>query len=346
MRAPSVRVVLAGLVFAVVIVGGSIATRDDRLGGGPDAGSDQAPTTSAVPGASVPATSTAGLGGLADRLARLPAVASGELAGVLYVGGSCPPATLDLGTLETTRPGTEVCAAPGARFGVRLSDLQATDRVLPVVDLDGRPVETVRAPDGWDFWELAQEGIVVCRETQTFEGRLLRFGGGTTRLPSCPLARTRAGLMLYAGPDGQSVVDERGRPVAALTRPVEAGVSAVSEFGDDVVAVDRELYRHGRRIATIDQDGLLLSASRDGKVALVLGTDERLYLHHDGVVRAIDQQFHQGGTGVVAPDGRHILLQYDDTRMIKLDVATRRPLALLETGGFVFDWRPAVVEPA
>jgi hypothetical protein len=49
---------------------------------------------------------------------------------------------------------------------------------------------------------------------------------------------------------------------------------------------------------------------------------------------------------VVAPDGRRILLQHDDNTMIAIDPATRRPLARLETDGFVLDWRSAVVEPA
>jgi hypothetical protein len=345
MRAPNVRVVLAGLAVAVLVVGDSIAT---RLGGGTDGGGDVPRTTSAVDGAPAPTTSLSGLGSLADRLARLPAVAPGELAGVLYLAG-CPPATLDLNTLETARPPGEVCAAPGARFGVRLSDLQMSDRELPIVDLDGRPAETVRAPDGWDFVDLARQGVVFCRDADRPEGRLRRFGGGTTRLPSCPLARTRAGLMLYPGGDKRSVIDERGRRVAALARPVQAGVSGVREFGDGLLAVDHELYRDGRRIASYREGSVALAASRDGKVALLRGpdrSDQRLLVYHHGELHAIDDELVQGGAGVVAPDGRRILLQYDRTTMIEIDPATRRPLALLKTADFVADWRPAVVEPA
>ena len=67
LRAPNVRVVLAGLAVAVLVVGDSIAT---RLGGGTDGGGDVPRTTSAVDGAPAPTTSLSGLGSLADRLAR------------------------------------------------------------------------------------------------------------------------------------------------------------------------------------------------------------------------------------------------------------------------------------
>jgi len=67
-------------------------------------------------------------------------------------------------------------------------------------------------------------------------------------------------------------------------------------------------------------------------------------VYHRGELHAIDLEL--VGACVVAPDGRRILLQFDDNTMIEIDAATRRPLARLETGGFVFDWRSAVVEPA
>jgi hypothetical protein len=345
-RAPNVRVVLAGLAAAVVLFGGSIATRDGPLGGTDGAGDGAQSASSAQ--VTAPTASLAGLGSLADRLARLPAVAPGELAGVLYTAG-CPPATLDLDTLETATPPGEVCAAPGARFGVRLSDLEETDRELSVVDLNGRPVETVLAPDGWDVFGLARQGIVFCRADERPGGRLRRFGGGTVRLPSCPLARTRAGLLLYPGADGRSVIDERGRRVAAVARPVKAGVSGVREFGDGLLAVDHELYRDGRRIASYDEAITVFSASRDGKVALLHGTDGsevRLFVYHHGDLHVLDGELIQGGPGVVAPDGQRILVQPDSTTMIEIDPATLRPLARLETVDLVVDWRSAVVEPA
>jgi len=343
-RAPNIRVVLAGLAAAAVLAGGSIATRNGPIGGTDGAG-DEAQSASAAR-VTAPTASLAGLGSLADRLARLPAVAPGELAGVLYIGG-CPTATLDLATLETATPPGEVCAAPGARLGIRLSDLQGDNRELPVVDLNGQPVETVHVPDGWDYSGLAQQGIVFCRGDDRPEGRLRRFRGGTTRLPSCPLTQTRAGLMLYPGGDGRSVIDERGRRVAALARPFQAGLSGVREVGDGLLAVDHELYRNGRRIASYDEGSTVVAAGRDGKVALLWGPDgptPQLFVYHRGELHAIDLEL--VGAGVVAPDGRRILLQFDDNTMIEIDAATRRPLARLETGGFVFDWRSAVVEPA
>jgi phage gp45-like len=144
------------------------------------------------------------------------------------------------------------------------------------------------------------------------------------------------------------VIDERGRRVAAVARPVQAGVTGVREFGDGLLAVVSELYRDGRRIASYGQ-GLVLAASRDGEVALLRGSDrsdQRLFVYHHGALHAIDDDLVPGGSGVVAPDGQRILLQYDGTTMIEIDAATRRPLARLKTADVVFDWRPAVVEPA
>src|SRR3954462_15926959 len=263
-RAPNVRGVLAGLAAAAVLVGGSIATRNGPLGATDGAGDGALSASSAQ--VTAPTASLAGLGSLADRLARLPAVAPGELAGVLYIGG-CPTAILDLATLETATPPGDVCAPPGARFGLRYGDRQGDNRELPVVDLDGKPVETVQAPDGWDYIGLAQQGILFCRGDDGQEGRLRRFRGGTTRLRSCPLTQTRAGLMLFPGRDGRSVIDERGRRVLALARPVHEG-AGVRELGDGLLAVDNELYRDGRRIASYDEGSFVTSASRDGKVAL------------------------------------------------------------------------------
>ena len=348
MRAPNVRVVLAGLAAAAVLVGGSIATRNGPIGGTDGAG-DEA-QTSPDGQVTAPTASLAGLGSLAERLARLPAVAPGELDGVLYIGGVCPTAILDLATLETATPPGDVCAAPGARFGIRYGDLQGDNRELPVVDLDGKPVETVHAPDGWEYSGLAQQGILFCRGDDGAEGRLRRFRGGTTRLPSCPLTQTRAGLMLFPGGDGRSVIDERGRRVLALARPVQAG-AGVRELGDGLLLVDHELYRDGRRIASYDEGSYVTSASRDGQVALQWrikrlsdGSSEQLFVYYRGEWHAIGLEV--VGGGVVAPDGRRILLQHDDNTMIEIDPATRRPLARLETDGFVLDWRSAVVEPA
>jgi hypothetical protein len=242
-----------------------------------------------------------------------------------------------------------VCAAPGARFGVRYGDLQGDNRELPVVDLDGTPVETVHAPEGWEYYGLAQQGIVFCRGDDRPEGRLRRFRGGTTLLPSCPLTQTRAGLMLFPGGDGRSVIDERGRRIVALTRPVQAGISGVGEVGDGLLVVDQELYRDGRRIAAYDEDSLVVSASRDGKVALLRvydGNNAPWFVYHHGGLHAIDEDLIQGGPGVVAPDGQRILLQPDSRTMIEIDPATLRPLARLETADIVVGWRSTVVEPA
>jgi hypothetical protein len=348
MRAPSVRVVLAGLTAAVVFVGGSIATRNGPLGGGGD-DVEAGRTTPDAAGATAQTTSSTGLGTLSERLARLPSIAPGELAGVLEVRtGECSPATIDLGTLEMSARRADVCAAPGARFGVRLLDIEADRRNIAVFDLDGRPIETVAVPAGWLFYHFARRGIVLC-DDEGRQGRLRRFRGGTTRLPSCPLGETRDGLLLFPGAHRRSVIDERGRRIVALSRPLQQ-FPTIHELGDRLLAVDADLYRDGRRIAS-DGGGahFVFGASRDGKVALLEG-DGTMFLYRDGVLHPIDDALVAGSdvpAGVVAPDGRRILLQSDNETLLEIDAATRRPLARLELGarGYLSDWRPATGAP-
>src|SRR6478735_9284968 len=111
MRVPSVRVVLAGLAAAAVFVGGSLATRDGPLGGRGAESGGTARSATAV-GAPVSTASLPTLGSISDQLARLPAVAPGELVGVLDVvaPGDCSPDQVDLGTFERTVTNPDACA--------------------------------------------------------------------------------------------------------------------------------------------------------------------------------------------------------------------------------------------
>lgn len=341
MRVPSVRVVLAGLAAAVVFVGGSLVTRDGPLGGrGAESGG--AELNAPAVGAQASTASLPKLGSISDQLERLPEVAPGELAGVLDVySDDCSPDQVDLGTLERAATHTDTCTSPGAKYGTRGSDDHETQ--VDVVDLDGRPVETVAVPSGWFFAGLTREGIVFC-DGEATGARLRRFLGTSRRLPSCPLGRTADGGLLFAGADNRSLIDERGRRVATMAGPLPR-ITEVRAMGDGLLAVNTELYRDGRRIASYGKDVSILGASSDGSVALLRRNDsDELFVHHGGVAHALGKDLTGGSAnGVVAPDGGRILLQRDDGPGIVIDAATRRPLARLEivAGDFMFDWRPA-----
>jgi hypothetical protein len=341
MRVPSVRVVLAGLAAAAVFVGGSLATRAGPLGGRGAESGGTARSATAV-GAPVSTASLPTLGSISDQFARLPAVAPGELVGVLDVvdTGGCSPDQVDLGTFERTFTHPDACAAPGAKYGFRGGDFPEDE--VDVVDLDGRAVETVAVPSGWSFWGLTREGIVLCIDDGgATRARLRRFLGTTTRLPSCPVGRTGDGRPLFASADGRSVFDERGHRIATLAEPLHTEVRSI---GDGLFAVGNELYRDGRRIASYGKGLSILGASSDGRVALLrrFETDE-LVVHHGGVPHVISKDLTGvSGSGVVAPDGGRILLNRDSEAAIVIDADTLRPLGRLEiVAGFVFDWRPA-----
>jgi hypothetical protein len=341
MRVPSVRVVLAGLAAAAVFVGGSLATRDRPLGGKAESGGTARSATAV--GASVSTASLPTLGSISDQLARLPAVAPGELVGVLDVfAGDCSPDQVDLGTFERASAHTEICAAPGAKYGFRGGDDFPEDQV-DVVDLDGRAVETVAVPSGWHLWGVARDGVVFCVDDRgTTRARLRRFLGTTTRLPSCPVGKTRDGRLLFASADYRSLIDERGRRIATLAGRLDTDIRPI---GDDLLAVNNELHRNGRRIASYGEGLSILGASSDGSVALLRRdeTDE-LVVHYRGVPHALRKDLTGvSGSGVVAPDGGRILLNRDGEAAIVIDAATRRPLARLDivAGDFVFDWRSA-----
>ena len=338
MRVPSVRVVLAGLAAAAVFVGGSVATRDGPLGGrGAESGGPARSATADGATASLPT-----LGSVSDQLARLPAVAPGELAGVLDVFAEhCSPDHVDLGTLERVSTPTDICAASGAKYGFRGGDWP--ENRVDVVDLDGRPVETVAVPSGWDFAGVTREGIVFCIEEEgATRARLRRFLGTTSRLPSCPVGQTGDGRPLFASADYRSVFDERGHRIATLARRLHTDVRTI---GDGLLAVSNELHRNGRRIATYGKGLSILGASSDGSVVLLQRDETReLVVHHRGVPHVLSKDLTGvAGSGVVAPDGGRILLQRDLGAAIVIDAATRRPLARLEivTGDLVFDWRPS-----
>ena len=339
MRAPNVRLVLAGLAAAAVFAGASLATRNGPLGGrGGSAARDAALTAT---GTTAPTTSLTELGTLSDQLARLPAVAPGDLAGVLDLGGTgCEQLTLDLATFAVTGTPRDVCAAPGARYGVPVRDVRRSPSELAVVDLAGRPAETVPVPAGWDWWGVAPDGLVFCKGSDG-PGRLRRFGGGSRPLPSCPLTQARDGL-LFLGRDRRSIVDEAGRRLAAQRGRISRFAS-VRPFGDGMLAIDMDLYGPGgRRLASLhDPDGIVMGASQDGRVVLVSeAAGTRLFVYRDGKPHGIDESL-ATRAGLVSPDGKRVLIQRDSRLLIELDATTLRPLGRLELDrrGELLDWR-------
>ncbi len=174
--------------------------------------------------------------------------------------------------------------------------------------------------------------------------RLRRFLGTTTRLPSCPLGHTRDGRLLFASADSRSLIDERGHRIATMAGHLPR-ITEIRPIGDGLLAVNTELHRNGRRIASYGKGLSIVGASSDGSVALLRRNETgELVVHHSGVSHALSKDLTGvSGSGVVAPDGGRILLQRDGGAAIVIDAATRRPLARLDivAGDFVFDWRPA-----
>ena len=331
------RLVVLGLLAAGIAVAWATAQRGDNSEHG----------HAAAAAAPKPGTTTtevralAGIGSLRDRLERLPAVAPGDLEGTIDLGGNgCSRQALNLGTLERTATRRDVCAAEGAKFGVRLRDLRRNPTTLGVIDTDGNFAENVTVPPGWDWWGLTSDGLVFCKGRDG--GRLRQFGGGSRPLPSCPLTRATQSL-LFATADRRQIVDENGRRIVTLRKPLPSFAS-VQTFGDGVLAVDADLYRAGRLIASYDLvDGVMLGASRSGDVALVsdVARAHLAVMTRDGTRRSIDPALASRG-GAFSPDGRHLLLQRDSDLLIEMDAATLRPLARvdLDPEAELLDWRP------
>ena len=341
MRSRNVRVVLAGLAGAAVLAGGTYLTRNGPVGGSTGSPRDDAAGSTTAAGDAAPTASLPALGTLSDRLARLPEVAPGDLAGLLDFGGSgCEQVTLDLTTFDLTSTPRDVCAVPGGRFGVRLRDVRRSPNELGVVDLAGRPAETVAVPAGWDWWGVARDGLVFCKGSGG-AGRLRRYGGGSSVLPSCPLTQGRDGL-LFLGRDGHSIVDAAGRRRAAQRDRISRFAS-VRPFGDGLLALDRDVFGPGgRRLVSVgDPDASVVGASRDGRVVLVAeAAGTKLLVYRDGTPHDIDQALATRG-GLVSPDGTRVLVQRDARLLIELDAATLRPLGrlLLDRRGELLDWR-------
>ncbi len=331
------RLVVLGLVAAGIAAGWAATSRTGD-GASDQAGAAATPTAGATTAEVQP---LAGIGSLRDRLERLPPLAPGDLEGRVDLGGNgCSRQALNLGTLDRTATRRDVCAAEGAEFGVRLRDLRRNPAKLGVIDTDGNFAEDVTVPAGWDWWGLTADGLVFCKGRD--QGRLRKFGGGTEPLPSCPLTRAPQGL-LFAAENRRRLVDGAGRVVVTLRRPLP-GFASVRTFGDGLLAVDSDLYREGRLIATYAlADAVVLAASRSGDVALVSDA-ARAHLAvvaRDGERRAIDPALASRG-GTFSPDGRHLLLQRDADLLIALDAATLRPLARvdLDPEAELLDWRP------
>jgi hypothetical protein len=285
------------------------------------------------------------IGSINDQLARLPSLRPGELDGVLdLVGDSCEPTTLDLATFVRSETSRDVCRPVGAVFGVRLVEVSPTGfpLTLEVIDAAGAATERVKVPAGWPWWRVTAEGIVFC-DQRSVRGRVRSFAGATRRLPGCPLDITSARL-IFAGPGRTSLVDAAGRHVVALHVPLPPQAT-VRVFGDELVAVGPELYRAGRHVATVQLEppfAEIISASRDGRVLLVGNASQnRLGVVRDGTTHPIEPVL-ANLTGVVAPDGRHLMLERSQSLLIELEADTLRPIARLglDPPRDVVDWRP------
>ena len=206
---------------------------------------DSGGTARSSTGGGEPTTSLPTLGSISDQLARLPPVAPGDLAGVLDVADgpdvaddACAPDQIDLDTLERNATRMDVCAAPGAKFGIRAGRKAAGDHI-DILDLDGRRVETVVVPSGWAFAGMTRRGVAWLQR---------RRSGPAPRVRR----HHRAATVVPAGSDQRrpSVVREcrpqerGGRPrPAALTAPTRlARFPNIRELGDGLLAVDAELY--------------------------------------------------------------------------------------------------------
>src|SRR4051812_44035774 len=87
MRGPSLRVAVVAIAAVAVFAVGSLVTRNGPLGGSGEAdGVNDGTTTAAGSAATTATTSLASLGTLSERIERLPAVAPGDLHGVLDLG--------------------------------------------------------------------------------------------------------------------------------------------------------------------------------------------------------------------------------------------------------------------
>ncbi len=350
MRSPSLRVALAGIAAVAVLAGGSLATRHGPIGGSPRP--DGSDTTSTA--AADVASASARLGTMSERLARLPAVPPGELAGTLGFAddNGCWQLTLDLATLRTSAPPGGVCFATGGRAGV--ADFFGPLDPVRVVGLDGRTTDTIARPDGWDVWGVTRDGIVFCNFAAGDAARIRRFGRTWAPLPACPIANGRDGLLFRGGPKGRSIVDERGRRVAALPHALDEFLR-IRTLGDALLVIDSGLYGEGRLPGSYlyadgrllqsyrDPGGTVLSASRDGGVVL-FATDRRLVVYRDGTAHPIDGTVATRG-GVLSPDGTMLLVQHEQDLLILLDAVTLRPLARLpiHARANLRDWRSASV---
>ena len=200
-------------------------------------------------------------------------------------------------------------------------------------------------PRGWFFSGLTRRGIVFCDDGGDAHGRLRQFRGGTTRLPACPLTQTRDGRLLFASADRRSLIDDRGRRFLAMAGHLPT-IPDIRQIGDGLVAVNTELYGDGRRIVSFGTEGVsILGASRDGSVVLLQrDRSGELVVYRDGAQHALGKALTGGSSsGVVAPDGRRILLQRGLADAIVIDAATGRPLSRLglAPGDYVYGWRLA-----
>jgi len=323
MRAPRGRVVLVGLAAVTVFAGGLFVTRHGPVG---DDGADDAHAAST---AAATTTGLAGLGSLSDRLARLPEVRPGDLHGTVVSWGRdlCAWEEISLATLQARTPSAGVCTQPGALYGTQVLTGGSLPQVLQVLDLEGRQRRVIRVPKNPGAILLARDGVVFCPRSLR-SGRLRRFDGGTEVLPACPLPSI--GPLLFAGPGRRSIVDRRGHRMAALRTPLPLD-ALLRTVGDGVLAVGTTIYRNGRQLAAFDEPGgIVLGASRDGRVALIgNGTGLGLFLYRNRVARPIATTL-ATHAGTVSPDGSRLLVQHGDRELVVLDTATLRPLARLE----------------
>jgi hypothetical protein len=281
------------------------------------------------------------VGSLPEQIRRLPELRPGMLSGVLQHGAApCSLVALDVATLVERAASPRVCTLPWLDLGVTplAPDAPRPDRAQ-LVDLSGRPLASVPVPAGWGMIDMTRDGIVLCDESLR-HGIIRRYGGGDVRLPSCPVAPDGEGGVLFASADYRSVVDAAGRMRAHWREPsVPRFVLAID---DHLLAVGPQLYREGGLVGTFEPPmGQVVGASADGRVVLVAqGTSTQLTVYRDGVGHELPLALPMTG-GVVAPDGRHVIIQTDASLLVILDAATLRPVArlTLRQPGNVVTWR-------
>jgi hypothetical protein len=296
-------------------------------------GSGHAPTsTAAAP--STAGTTTRAVPSLDDRLAQLPMAAPGDLSGRLQiVDDHCDFRWIDLARM-TTRPSP--LASQSCRRHSVIFEGQSPDTTR-ISDPSGRLLASLHVPSGWWVFDATRTDAILCGPKGA---RVVRFAGGRSSLPACPLMRIGERLV-FASPGGRSLVDASGRVIVAL-RHSTAGAN-VYTLSAGVLVVQHgngraDLYRGGSFLASVGPAGhfgrecSVTSASGDGRVVLwSCGNDGVLAVTaRDGVTRTVRNEL-ASFEAVLSVDGRYLLIVRRDgggpvSQTVVLDARTLAPL--------------------